>query len=320
MTHPYRIVARILRATLRVDSTLCPPWPRALGAFGLVALLVVLFGGCGDNFDPKSKVNKLRILAIKAENPRLSAGEFTTFEALVVTADDGPVDLLWEFCPFTGGAEGRFPCVYPEGTPQELITMLQGHSETFAFAYVPELQALVDLFCEQQAQLASELPPGIPLPNCDQGYPARVRLTATEVETGAVVEAVKTLQLVPSSGGVQDNANPAVVQLVPGEDAPEFATKGEAFPLRCELDPTSLESFVRVDQTEVRKEELLISWFVRNGKLEKDLTFYSEDEDLTKEPQENKVTPSESGVTTVWCVVRDGRGGTDWTHLDVVSN
>lgn len=294
---------------------------RNTGVVCILAFVAALLStGCGDNFDPKSKVNKLRILAIKAENPRLSVGEFTSFQALVVSPEDGPVELLWEFCPFTGPAEERFPCVYPEGTPQEFIRLLQSTEDSFTFAYVGELQALIDLFCEQQVELASQLPPGIPLPNCDQGYPARVRLTAIDANTGEDVVAVKTLQLVPSAGDVEDNGNPAILQLVPGDDAPEQATHGEAFPLRCEIDPSSLESFTRVDQTTARQEELLVSWFVRNGKLEKDLTFYSEAEGLTTESQKNEVTPSEAGETTVWCVIRDGRGGTDWTQLDITAN
>ena len=92
----------------------------------------------------------------------------------------------------------------------------------------------------------------------------------------------------------------------------------EAIPLRCEPELSLLESFERTGDDKLRDEEVQLSWFVRNGSLDESVTFWSRE---AKEPEkafENEVTADEAGESTVWCVIRDGRGGSDWRRFDLV--
>jgi len=278
-----------------------------------VACTAWALGACTEDFDPQSKVSYLRILAIQAETPRLAAGENTAVQALAVTEDpDRLINLTWEICPFTGPAIEGYPCLFPPEAPQAWKDALTADGDRFDFTYDAIFAAAVDLLCSQQ------LPPSIPLPSCTQGYPARVRLTAAAGEEQVV--AVKTLYLIPSQpeSAVSPNANPRLNSLEPDPEAPIQPRVGEDFPIRCEIDDASRETFTRADEDQPRREEILLSWFVRNGKLDKDVSFYSDIYGDADEAQNNTLTPASAGPATVWCVARDGRGGTDWRQLDLM--
>jgi hypothetical protein len=68
------------------------------------ALLVfAALGGCHQSFDPPSYVTGLRVLAVKADPPELTAGESGTMTVLAVNADGAPIDATWDICLLTGG-------------------------------------------------------------------------------------------------------------------------------------------------------------------------------------------------------------------------
>lgn len=60
------------------------------------------------------------------------------------------------------------------------------------------------------------------------------------------------------------------------------------------------------------KEELLISWFVDHGKLQKNRTWHAFPDNLLLPPAPEKGVSKRT--ISVWIVVRDGRNGTDWVH------
>lgn len=287
----------------------------ALALVGLGAL-----AGCGEDFTPPSVIEKTRILGMRASEPRLSVGESTRLSALVVTAEEGdPIERTWELCPFTESEATKYACAYPPELPPQALELLRGRAATFDFVYLPQLVELVDFFCEQQAELVEQLPPGIPLPDCSSGFPARVRLSAVNTATGEEAIAVKTLYLAPSQPppDYDDNANPRIAELVPVEPQAPLQADGEDFELRCNIDRDSLESFVRSHDDEARLEEIQLSWYVRNGRLDESTTFFSTALGDPEEAQSNTLTVEEAGPVTVWCVIRDGRGGADWQRLDL---
>ncbi|MDX9720536.1 MAG: hypothetical protein RBU37_07305 [Myxococcota bacterium] len=284
----------------------------------VVGTLAMSAIACTEDFTPESEINYLRILGVQADRPRLAANESTFIDALVVSTEDRDFELSWEFCAFTGSASDGYPCVFPEGTPPELIDLLKGEGSRFFFLYPGELVPFVDAICEQSVILAEQLPEGIGLPSCSQGYPARIRLTATDPVSGESQVAVKTLYLLPSAATDEEpNRNPRISSFGPGPEEAETAKVGEAYELRCELDLDSLDYFVRQSETEASQEEALLSWYVRNGSLDEEKTFYTTVVDEPEKAFENKVTPKEAGTTTVWCVIRDGRGGSAWRQLDI---
>ena len=50
-------------------------------------LAALALAACSPDFDPASKVDKLRVLAIKAEPPEVEPGSVATLESLVLRAD-----------------------------------------------------------------------------------------------------------------------------------------------------------------------------------------------------------------------------------------
>lgn len=290
-----------------------------------VVLLLAAASGlaaCGDDFTPRSVVDKTRILAIRASNPRLEPGESTQLSALLVNADGDEARLVraWEVCAFTQGDDTKYACAWPEDVPQAILELFRGTGETFEFTYFEALASLVDDYCAQQEELVAELPPGITLPDCSSGFPARVRLVATDPLSGEEAIAVKTLYLAPSQRpeNYSDNENPAIVELT-SIDPGAPVRVDEAHPIRCTVDPNSLEAFVRLHEDVARLEEVQLSWFVRNGRLDEGQTFYSTETGDAQKAQTNEVTPEAPGAVTVWCVIRDGRGGVDWQTLELLA-
>src|SRR6266704_712557 len=77
------------------------------------------WAGCGPSFDPISYLNKLRVLAIKAEPPELRPGETAQLEAVLGSTglDGGAVDLEWAYClraHAPGGSGTNDDCVKNE--------------------------------------------------------------------------------------------------------------------------------------------------------------------------------------------------------------
>jgi len=79
--------------------------------------ILMLLAGCSGNLPPASFVDKLRVLAVKAEPPEVAPGETSSLSALVVeppvTQLDGgssPVSYLWTACKIPAGAAALTPC------------------------------------------------------------------------------------------------------------------------------------------------------------------------------------------------------------------
>ncbi len=73
---------------------------RTVERLGIVLLLAAtmpswLLGGCLSDFDPPSKLDRLRILAIRAEPPEIAPFQSTTLDALVWVPGDGDDGPVW---------------------------------------------------------------------------------------------------------------------------------------------------------------------------------------------------------------------------------
>lgn len=69
-------------------------------------LLAAVGAGCVDPLPSYREVDRLRILAIRAEPPELLTGPVPSevrFEALVVDAQNRPIQATWQFCPVESG-------------------------------------------------------------------------------------------------------------------------------------------------------------------------------------------------------------------------
>lgn len=78
------------------------------------ALIVAAGFGCSDELPPASRVDKMRLLAIRAEPPEIGAGEHTALDALVaqpLTPSPAPaLSFLWMACRQAASAQLPAPC------------------------------------------------------------------------------------------------------------------------------------------------------------------------------------------------------------------
>ena len=105
---------------------------RALVAAAPLALAAV--AGCNNNFDPASFVDKLRLLAVKAEPPDMPAGMMSTLTATAANPGGAAPTITWDACllpppPATGQGVNQDCVGLPEGDPS-LVPFGQGDSVT----------------------------------------------------------------------------------------------------------------------------------------------------------------------------------------------
>lgn len=285
--------------------------------FLMFCLLGVSLLGCRESFDEETIIDKLRVLSIQSSVPEVLPGETFTVEALVVDDDlsEGEITYSWELCAFLQGPRTGYAC-------EPTLTFFRSTTRVFEVTYRSDLQPLIVQACERQAEAAEFVPEGIPLPNCDEGFPAQVRLTVRQEATGEELTALKVVYFALAEEDPQGearNINPSIVGLRVDPDAElEEGSSARSFGVVCEPDLSVLQEYTRGDETETRQEELLFSWFVRGGDVAQENTYYAEGEVEIEEVHGNTVEPDKDvDRVTVWCVIRDGRGGEDWASLEV---
>lgn len=87
---------------------------RSAKSRAILALLGTLVGACQTEYDPPSLVNKLRIIAARAEPPFLSFSASPTLELKVIGHDESqPLCHAWAVCLLAAPAGGNYRCVDP---------------------------------------------------------------------------------------------------------------------------------------------------------------------------------------------------------------
>ncbi len=284
----------------------------------LFACCLSVLCGCGSDFEPRSEINYLRVLAIRAQNPVLLPGESTDITALIAQPPpDVPYTLAWEFCLSTDGAETKRACL-----ENEFLPTIKAVGESFEVVYPVQAEPFIQSICDRAEGLVDQLPEGITLPNCaEEGLPATVRLSVAAEGQEELVSTKKLYFRVTQDADAEDtestvqndpNHNPRLSGLNV-EGGPTALKRGTAYEVRCELDPDSIETFTPQGRDTERKEEILFSWFIYGAELKNQLTYFNETLSPLEEARTNTITVFDD-VTEVrlWCVVRDGRGGLDW--------
>ncbi|RAL20445.1 hypothetical protein DL240_16710 [Lujinxingia litoralis] len=198
----------------------------------MVGLLIgaVLLVGCGREFAPYWKVDKLRLMAIKADPVVVEGQGEATLSALAYARRGETLSYAWSWCPLRTSAEQGYACPIDEAQLAELggaALDLDLGSDAQAVFENPFTAEQVRLFCEaiQQAILEQvddpELARFLPVDDCSKGYEISVRVElSTESEQ---LVASKSLRL--STGGDTPNTNPEVMALEVRPERPEDLSK-----------------------------------------------------------------------------------------------
>lgn len=287
----------------------------AMGA--LVA--AALGAGCGSDFDPASRVQGLRILATRVDKPYAAPGETVTFETLAVDPEGRPVAVSWAACarPTSPSALG---CVraLPASAPLTTGSAFTLTIPPTALDGVPAIARKTVFFGAVQVACPGAVtttggPEGLPV-RCDdeRGQP---------LPLGDYELAVKRVYV----RAADKNQNPTIARVTwDGVDWPEGEVKsvsacssatsnrfdecdGESHALS--IAPTEGSIELGVDELgDPFEEKLLAQYYSTEG------IFEYQAKDGVRSQTAFKARQGAVGKTvTLWFVLRDDRGGVDWT-------
>jgi hypothetical protein len=262
------------------------------------------------------QVDRLRILAVKAEPPEARPGETISFEGLVVDpTGDGPF-VVWLACPAADESGTGFGCAldlenldFESATIEELAEAgVIGFEPGFSPAYTAPDDLLEGLSPEEQQEGAYVTIQVTAIPNTVLTGESD---NAEGFDFNEVEIAYKRLIV---SEATTPNQNPTIDSFLVDDDAIAPSTiavipPGETVSLEAVFSDDSYESYEYTNSdgdTELRDEEPYITWYTTGGEM---LSPYSV-HPYTKTAWVAPETADTSGF--LWAVVRDRRGGMTW--------
>lgn len=277
-----------------------------------------LLAACSPDFERQSQIERVRVLAVKAEpaeltlDPSLSTlPEPVVLSALAVAPGGRPVTVTYSLCKPGNAYSAELDCpgkdgvALPEGKLDLLDPALQQALLDFASAATgtgntgqpldlndpkvrAQLEAGVPMFIGYEASDGSGTPEGV-----ERGVRRlTVKLTATP------------------------NHNPKLADVLRGD-----ATLSGTLPLDTEvvLQPKladgSAERFTGTDGEQT--EQIFYSWFATGGGEVKEFRSLEPVDGKPGDPTTKYQTPKEAQRVTFYVVARDGRGGVDWLERTV---
>ncbi len=284
----------------------------------------LLFLGCTEfDFAEEWQLDRLRLLAIRAEPAEPRPGDFVSFTSLSYVPEGVEWSALWLAC-VDGDTEG---CTLDAA----LLDQLE-HADEMTEAEVAAL------FAALQAGGLVGVEPGMPLAwvapadaldDLDQAARLEGKSATVTVNLVGGEDNELTLKAIPISEATTPNHNPDLLPITfdgVAIDATAGVTvdAGNAIDLSVALDGT-LETYTYVTTdglSETRTEELSFRWYTSGG------TFggsgdtgagppsFGGEEGVTSSDQ-GWITPAEPGAYRLDAVVLDGRGGMGWQSLSV---
>ncbi|MFN7143533.1 MAG: hypothetical protein ACK4YP_07155, partial [Myxococcota bacterium] len=290
----------------------CSPPPPPPPTPPLVAL--VLLTGCQTiDLSQEWELDRLRLLAIRAEPAEPRPGDTVTFTSLSHVPAGEDWTAVWFGCVLGGDAGCSFDPAVLEGLEDFETMTPEEQAEAFA-----ALQEAGFLGIEPGMTPTWSVPPdalaGLSETDALEGVSATIQVTlATEADTELV------LKRVPVSLAATPNTNPNVAtftfdgaELAPGDVVD--ADAGGTYDLEASVTALETYTYVTTDGvTEERTEELEWRWYATGGTLGGTFSFGDASEDAGDNAVTNTWTaPSEPGDHTLHAVVLDGRGGMGW--------
>jgi hypothetical protein len=263
-------------------------------------------------------IDRLRVLAVRAEPPEPAPGDTITFEALIVSPD-APLELvLWLACPADiAGVLGceLDPAVLDQiaGLDPEDLT-----PEEFAELYA-ELQAAGLMGAEPWLPPSWTVPDdildGLTEAERNEGLTLFVQVSAIPEGAAGDADVELAYKRVPISEAATPNHNPGIDHLlVDGHAVLPGVTleldRGHVYAIEPVLAADAIESYRYLTEAgdwEDRVEEPYFSIFVEDGELDASNTLYPWSDFAWTTPAAPDATEQR-----LWIVVQDRRGGMGW--------
>ncbi len=315
-----------------------------LVAVGFVAVasatLAAAFTSCSDpNFASRSRVNSPRILAIVAEPPEIHPGQLTVLHAVTGGASDS-AHFRWFVCAraeasATFTAQSTFGQTEDdEGCFGDAAVQLGPVSEGPEYLFSVPVNVFDNLAALRAIYGASLSLASLQRIIAIAGIPVTIAVEMTDGNT--VVRAIKRVIVssapVPNTNppppsfrfGVRADGGMGGVHVAGSPNDPETCAADNRRAITVHTNQvvqiapdadfdTWLEPYSTIDSSggiQNTVEVAYYSFFATNG---------SWDDDRTRSPIQNTIwhAPARAGTSTLWIVVRDGRGGTSACRLSV---
>lgn len=271
---------------------------------------------------PASYIDKLRILAIKAEPPEAAPGENVILSALVADPWTGirRVGYLWVQCdPSTEGALGN-ACAQQDTlrslNPRELPEGVRVFPLFIDFAFYRAPFNSLDGLDVDSIERHRGLTATILLVAWEGGNledlqdPDVMRQSQMAIKRIRIVDPQQTPNENPRLASLTLNGAP-----FDGLDIPEVKA-GSTIELSATSTEESVQAFTRIlpdGSIEEQVEQNVFSWYTRGGRFTQGLSYSSRTQSgdpIGLELPELETLPND--MLDVWVVLRDARGGTDW--------
>jgi hypothetical protein len=306
-----------------------------------LALLALL--ACGDTFDPPSEIATVRILAVQSSAPYASPGETVTLRTLAV---DGRADktvpmnvfYLPELC-IDPPAEAPINCEvrwpYPKGVVLN-DRFTRGETGQFVAPPLPEGNPLRVVYayviaCAGSLQYTDVDPAYPKAPPFGCFDPAGNRLGArdfvvatarTYVVNGPLRNLNPEIESVLAAGAVLSPAAPlraSACAKVPRADHGTDADTCKRVKIDTRVPARSQEVDVLASTPqETLKEQITVDYFATGGEVDRDRTIlYLGTGEAVGSTEVEYRPPERPGDYTLFAVVRDGRGGVQWTSAPI---
>jgi hypothetical protein len=291
----------------------------------MLFLLGAAAPGCRPDLgDPESLITGTRILAVRADPPESSPGAPVSYDALVVTPA-GTVEsppVRWAFCaspkPLTENDAVSTACLASG------VRAIGGPADSVDAATPTDACQL----------FGPDPPPGNFRPrdpDVTGGFYQPVRLELGGLTAFALERITCNLPNAPVdvaiafAKGYRVNRSPKLGALTASVDgaavAPDHIPAGSRVELATSWEEGDAETYVRFDPdtgTLVEEREALrLSWFVTAGALDDEVTG-RDGADHARTTATTWRAPAAAGVAHLWMVLRDSRGGVDFTTRDLI--
>jgi hypothetical protein len=314
-------------------------WARGAAALAVLLALALSVSACTRGFDPFNKVDKLRVLAVRAEPPALAPGESAELAALVYEPDGDELEYRWSWCPLPTTSLNGYECPLDEeqfaALVEQLIPGAGALVPSFELSLEPEaaFHYVIDPDLLQQVCEATQSAdvPGLELlPDCERSLAITISL---EVSAGGEsVTAIKELPIF-FDGQDADNENPSIGEVtaahgggpesVLDEDEPSSLIADRRYDVTAEVSLSNSQTF-QPEPTDddpdpvPERESLFMTWFVTGGSTDsKRTTFIDGEVGLDVLENNSWQTPDAAAAGTLFLVLQDERGGVGWTWRDV---
>ncbi len=281
----------------------------------LWTLFLVLLGmacsACGDDFDPASRVENLRVLAVQADKPFAKPGEDVTLRALYHDPEGRTLSWAFGTC---AGYESTTALACAQTLDFDSLTV-QG--EPSHVLQVPETRQGAPLRTGDVIGVVVMACPGTISQGDTSGIPVRcVDASGDELGLEAFELGVKRIFVHEQ----QRNANPEIAMILwDGERWPE----GEERQLSCSENGRCKRHTLEVRAAEAQDEAVdasaekageqhVVQFYATGGSFEDDVRTLEDPETTFRARPEDK-----GKLLTMWFVLRDDRGGVSWSERQV---